>query len=699
MQKIKFKTEYKPLPDEVINRHKNFDALLAVYAVAPKINFFQKFLKNKWTMFSGGIIIGTVATLLLTLNKSDNNKFSEYQNTNQTEINNSNTITQSELINSNTASQVENNKNISTVEIHEQKINSETSSNASFKQSKNNSEYKYSTTANKNSNSVNNQMENTFTDNSNTKEENSKPEKNPQGVKTSEIDNTIPADFVNYNELNKEMVSKEETLDSTFVLTGEKNIAIQKPELNPLDTIEPIGNSEIKSSNADAINSDKQPISEAVCEKVRNPKSKDKKEINSTEISTDLSDKNEFKTNSNITKSDVESTPDSTQSLFSEITFLDKFFEKRISKNDTVLKNSVDAKQTLSHRLNDTTYIDCYAQLSFFTPLGTNGLDSYKYKHHLSINVIQGLNGAVEGVEFGGVANLIKGYVKGGQFAGVTNLAAGKITGVQAAGILNVGRSLYGGQFAGVANVSIFGVTGMQAAGVLNISSSIKDSSVFFQTAGVANVSLSNNATGVQAAGVLNLANDIKGGQIGLVNVAKTVTGFQIGLVNIADTIDGVSIGLLSFSRNGIFDVDVFTSDLFQTNIGLRVGSKYIYNIFAFGVSPFSDTLRYGFGLGIGGHIPAYKNISVDIDAMAWNTFEDKFDFNYNQFHMLNQLRITPSYTFANNKISVYAGPAINVEVYENGVDPLKENTFREFSRNGFTTALSLGYVIGVRFF
>ena len=70
MTKIKFKTEYKPLPDEVINRHKSFDALMAAYVITPKLNFFQKLLKNKWTMFSGGIIIGTVTTLLVTMYNS-----------------------------------------------------------------------------------------------------------------------------------------------------------------------------------------------------------------------------------------------------------------------------------------------------------------------------------------------------------------------------------------------------------------------------------------------------------------------------------------------------------------------------------------------------------------------------------------------------------------------------------------------------
>ena len=103
MTKIKFKTEYKSLPDEVINRHKNFDALLAAYVVAPKLNFFQKLLKNKWTMFSGGIIIGTVVTLLVTLNDQTSTQNNQVANESvrsiENNISNSTAVNKNEDIN------------------------------------------------------------------------------------------------------------------------------------------------------------------------------------------------------------------------------------------------------------------------------------------------------------------------------------------------------------------------------------------------------------------------------------------------------------------------------------------------------------------------------------------------------------------------------------------------------------------------
>ena len=42
MQKIKFKIAYKPLSTEQVNKHKDFDALMGMYAAAPQLNFFQK---------------------------------------------------------------------------------------------------------------------------------------------------------------------------------------------------------------------------------------------------------------------------------------------------------------------------------------------------------------------------------------------------------------------------------------------------------------------------------------------------------------------------------------------------------------------------------------------------------------------------------------------------------------------------------
>ena len=69
MRKIKFKTEYVPLSDEVINSHKNFDQLLSAYVAAPKPNWFKQFIQKKWTMFGGGLMTGAIITSLLWYNQ------------------------------------------------------------------------------------------------------------------------------------------------------------------------------------------------------------------------------------------------------------------------------------------------------------------------------------------------------------------------------------------------------------------------------------------------------------------------------------------------------------------------------------------------------------------------------------------------------------------------------------------------------
>ena len=688
MTKIKFKTEYKSLPDEVINRHKNFDALLAAYVVAPKLNFFQKLLKNKWTMFSGGIIIGTVVTLFVTLNDQTSTQNNQVANESVRSIENN--ISKSTAGNEN-ADIIRSKAESPVMELSEIEKGSDkliAAENAKINYDKKEIQAVNANKTKPLNNTINNDLNN-FKEN-----ESGNTGKGEELASKGATIDIVDQSFKNEDKFDQEGLNKLKSLD-TPVVEEELNdpvTDITAETQNDPAVIDPIVKEDTTQKNNiitketlafDQPNKTILPIENPSQNTI---KKNDEKESETTALKP--AEKEEYNISVDTTSS-------------KEFTFLDKLFEKKIFDRDTTVDlTSGNNKNNISNSSSDSSdFIDRYAQLSFFTPLGTNGLDSYKYKHHFSVNIIQGYNGAVQGLEVGGVANFDKGYMQGGQFAGVTNIVAGNILGIQGAGVLNAGKSLTGGQFAGVANLNTGKIKGMQAAGVINVSSSIKEEAIIFQAAGVANVSLSDNATGFQASGVLNLANNIQGTQIGLVNVAKSVTGVQIGLVNIADTIDGVSIGLLSFSRNGIFDVDIFTSDILTTNIGLRVGSKYVYNIFAFGVSPFSDTLRYGYGLGIGGHIPAYKDLSVDIDGMIWNTFEDQFDFNYDQLHILNQLRITPSYTFANNKITVYAGPVLNVEVYDNGVVPLKENTIQEFGGNGITTSLSLGYVIGLRFF
>ncbi|NJK84760.1 MAG: hypothetical protein HC906_01015 [Bacteroidales bacterium] len=65
-------------------------------------------------------------------------------------------------------------------------------------------------------------------------------------------------------------------------------------------------------------------------------------------------------------------------------------------------------------------------QFTFVTPLGTNGTESYKIINEFSMNALLGINGGVDGFEFGGFINIDQGDVKGGQIAGFSNGGFGK---------------------------------------------------------------------------------------------------------------------------------------------------------------------------------------------------------------------------------------------------------------------------------
>ena len=101
MQKIKFKIAYKPLSTEQVNKHKDFDALMGMYAAAPQLNFFQKLFKNKWIMFSSGIIIGGLIATVIALNSTDKSPDTIAQNntTNNTLVVNADTITNKDILN------------------------------------------------------------------------------------------------------------------------------------------------------------------------------------------------------------------------------------------------------------------------------------------------------------------------------------------------------------------------------------------------------------------------------------------------------------------------------------------------------------------------------------------------------------------------------------------------------------------------
>ncbi len=200
-------------------------------------------------------------------------------------------------------------------------------------------------------------------------------------------------------------------------------------------------------------------------------------------------------------------------------------------------------------------------QITFFTPLGTNGWDYDKYETNLSINLIAGHNGGNNGIELGGFWNSDKRYARGLQLAGFGNSVFGNVEAVQGAGFINVvTKDFKGVQFAGFNNFVKGKVDGIQGAGFVNTTigslegiqtagfiSVTKGGLKGGQVSGFGNVTIGDfvgvqgasffnttrgNFKGIQGAGFVSTTiEDFEGGQLaGFINVVRgSMNGVQAG--------------------------------------------------------------------------------------------------------------------------------------------------------------------------
>ena len=313
--------------------------------------------------------------------------------------------------------------------------------------------------------------------------------------------------------------------------------------------------------------------------------------------------------------------------------------------------------------------------VAFVPGFSTNGPASPYVRSNFSLNIIGGNLGRLQGAELGGVFNIEEDEVLGYQAAGVFNVLGGGFTGLQQAGVFSIVGGRFGGvQQAGVINVVDSGFFGLQMAGVVNVAGG---SFVGAQMAGVANVVgrgfggaqlagvvnvAAEQMSGLQLAGVVNVADEFSGAQIGLVNIAGRGRGLQLGLVNIAEEMD-VPIGLLSIVRNGQFHVNAWASEFSLVNVGIKTGSKTIYNVFMLGCQPGGDSTRLLAGLGIGGHIPLNR-FFVDIDLLSHGVFSGPDWFPEGGSDLLSSLRVTGGWQLADG-LALTAGPTMSVWVSE----------------------------------
>jgi hypothetical protein len=363
------------------------------------------------------------------------------------------------------------------------------------------------------------------------------------------------------------------------------------------------------------------------------------------------------------------------------------------------------------------------AQVSLLPFLGTNTHRSNEITNKVSVNLLWGANGGVDGVEVGGLLNSVKKDVQGVQVAGLGSLVGGEVQGTQVGGLFNINQGHTSGvQVAGLVNISPK-VTAVQAAGVGNI---VKGNAVGVQAAGFFNIA-GSDAEGVQAAGlfnrcggaaktqfagVFNLAEEVQGSQISLLfNRAKRVEGFQLGLFNFSDTISGAPIGLLSIVRYGYNRVELSGSELLFANAGLKLGAPALYNIFHLGVRwddplPGAATaLSWGLGYGLGRYLELAPRLGLNVEALAIHLNEQ--DFWTRELNLLNQLRFTLDFRKPERRHSFFAGPVANLLVsrrtdLETGQigSPLFVPPYTVLDRMGekTRTLLWVGLQAGVRF-
>ena len=342
-------------------------------------------------------------------------------------------------------------------------------------------------------------------------------------------------------------------------------------------------------------------------------------------------------------------------------------------------------------------------QITFISPMGTNGMEAGKITNRVSVNILAGYAGGLDGVEFGGFSNVINGEVKGAQFAGFTNVVNGGTEGAQFSGFTNIVRKDFtGGQFSGFANVVTGNVNGIQSAGFANVTrGDLKTAQISgfanvvngktdgVQIAGFTNVArkdltgvqhsgfanvAGNNAKAIQIAGFSNTAKDtLTGFQLsGFVNVANHVKGSQIGFINICDTIEkGIPFGFISIVKKGYHKFEIGAGESFYAHASVKLGVSRFYNILSIGVKPVEGMLLWGPGYGLGTEFKMNDKLNMNVDLMSYAIFDSEHNWrnqtwengNWDyEFSMLNTLSITVSKQFKKH-LTLYGGPSFNVAI------------------------------------
>jgi len=353
-------------------------------------------------------------------------------------------------------------------------------------------------------------------------------------------------------------------------------------------------------------------------------------------------------------------------------------------------------------------------QLTFFVPpLSTNGIYNSRMVNKVSINLLIGNSGGINGFETGVLLNSVNKNVRGFQLSGFGNIVGGSVEGCQlssflningrhtsvfqGAGFLNVtgkdlngfqvsgflntaGGSSRGAQISGFANLTGRHTAGFQGSGFGNISESLSGAQVAgfcniveaidkgLQASGFINIASSGSAN-AQITGFLNISGNINGIQASAFgNIAGSVKGVQIaGFINICDSIEGVPVGFINIvKKNGYRAIEFSASEMKYANISYKMGVRRLYNIYSFG-KPSGPGSRWMYGFGLGSEFDLSPgmllNVEAEVNQEIWIAdVEAGLFLNADRLNMHNQLRANFGWKIQ-DQVVLFIGPSFNVSV------------------------------------
>lgn len=377
-------------------------------------------------------------------------------------------------------------------------------------------------------------------------------------------------------------------------------------------------------------------------------------------------------------------------------------------------------------------------RFSLVPGLSSNGYKATDYVSKYSLNILGGYNGALyKGFELGGLFNGNKYYASGVQIAGLANYSAKETAGIQLAGLGTYsGSEMQGIQLSGVGNLANSDMQGLQLSGAFNVSGGYSQG---LQAAGALNMAqggiqglfaagLGNisggesqgllfaggvniaktDMQGIIASGLLNYARNMQGLsfssfniseefqgiQAGAVNIAHKAQGIQLGIVNYADRFEGVPVGLISvYKENGRNNIDVWTSDAGFTNVGVKLGTRQIYNMVSVGYNTFLNRDVWQLGWSIG-RLHRYPNHFLYTDFSYFKINEGSWTKDLNSIF---KYRLLFGKELA-NRLKIYGGPTLNMLISR--VAESHDYSWYhivDFGAKGRSYVFWIGYSVGIQ--